>query len=161
LRTVFSSDDEKRLFTIWRSMKMRCYNPKNESYNHYGGRGISICEEWRGSFPSFYTWAVLHGYSGKLTIDRIDVNGDYCPENCRWITNAEQQRNRSNNVKLFYNGRFCLLQELAEQKGIKHQTLYSRVFLLGWDVEKAVNTPARKRRAACSVCETKQAAKPN
>lgn len=86
--------EHPRLYRIWQSMKSRCYYKKNKCYSCYGGRGISICKEWLGSFNTFADWALSNGYKDNLSIDRIDVNGDYEPENCRWATNAEQQKNK-------------------------------------------------------------------
>lgn len=88
-----------RLHTVWKGMNQRCSNPNHKGYKYYGGRGISVCEVWKNSFEAFYEWALLNGYNpcakrGECTLDRIDVSGDYCPENCRWTTNAEQQRNK-------------------------------------------------------------------
>lgn len=83
-----------RLFRIWSTMKTRCYNPRSKSYRYYGGRGISICNEWLHDFAAFQTWALSHGYRDDLTIDRIEVNGNYTPENCRWATWQEQQTNK-------------------------------------------------------------------
>lgn len=83
-----------RLYRIWQAMKSRCYYEKNKCYSSYGGRGITVCEEWKGSFNTFADWALSHGYQDDLTIDRINVDGKYEPDNCRWITMAEQQRNK-------------------------------------------------------------------
>lgn len=83
-----------RLHNIWTDMKQRCYNPKAKSFKDYGGRGIAICDEWKDNFQAFYDWAMANSYSDDLTIDRKDVDGNYCPENCRWATKKEQRHNR-------------------------------------------------------------------
>lgn len=88
-----------KLYNTWLRMKGRCYNPGATSFKYYGGRGITVCEEWRSSFAAFREWALANSYQEGLSIDRIDPNGHYCPENCRWITMAEQQRNKRNTRK--------------------------------------------------------------
>lgn len=86
--------EQPRLYRIWQSMKSRCLYKKNKCFHCYGGRGISICSEWLSSFDNFANWALKNGYSDALTIDRIDVDGNYCPENCRWLGISEQQKNK-------------------------------------------------------------------
>lgn len=83
-----------RLYSIWRSMKSRCYYEKHKNFHCYGGRGITVCDEWKDSFNAFASWALCNGYKADLTIDRIDVDGNYSPLNCRWATNLEQQHNK-------------------------------------------------------------------
>lgn len=83
-----------RLYNIWVMMKYRCFNPNSPTYKYYGGRGIKVCDEWRNDFKTFYKWAMSNGYEEHLTIDRIDVNGNYEASNCRWATMAEQVKNR-------------------------------------------------------------------
>ena len=94
-----------RLYRIWKAMQSRCYNKNNVKYSYYGGKGIKICEEWLSSFDKFKDWSIINGYDDTLTIDRIDSDKNYCPENCRWITQKEQCNNTSRNKYLKYKGR--------------------------------------------------------
>ena len=131
-----------RLYGIYTGMKERCSNPYHCAYQNYGGRGISYCEEWQ-DFQAFKTWAEFNGYSDNLTLDRINVNGNYEPSNCRWITFKEQQNNRTNNHLIEYNGDLKTLQQWGEIFNIKWTTLYKRL-QNDWDIEKALTTPVRK-----------------
>lgn len=104
-----------RLYTIWRGIKARCLNANAPNYTYYGGRGISICDEWLHSFDLFQSWALNNGYSNELTIDRVDVNGNYCPENCKWSTVTQQNNNKRNNRYLTINGRIQTLSEWCRE----------------------------------------------
>lgn len=116
-----------RIHKIWHGIKQRCLNKNNSRYNWYGGKGIKICDEWKDSFINFYEWSVSSGYNDTLTIDRIDFNGNYCPENCRWISQKDQKRNTSKNILITYKGETLCLAALAEKYGIKFSTAYSRI----------------------------------
>lgn len=125
------------LFHRWTNIKDRCFNEKCASFKYYGGRGIKMCKEWKDDFATFKDWAIQNGYKEDLTIDRIDVNGDYCPENCRWITMEEQQKNKRNVKKITYNGETHSISEWAKITGIKYGTLWNRI-KKGIPIEKAL-----------------------
>ena len=118
-----------KLYRVYRSMINRCYKEYDEFFNDYGGRGIKICDEWLGNngFLCFYNWSLENGYSEGLSIERKDVNGNYCPENCCWITMAEQQRNKRNNVLVDYNGEKLLLSDVAKKTGLTENAIKYRI----------------------------------
>lgn len=125
-----------RLYKIWTGMHERCYGKYHVDYHNYGGRGIKVCPEWR-DYATFKEWAMQNGYSDKLSIDRIDVNGDYSPSNCRWATWTEQARNRRSNRFYEYKGKRYLIKELADEIGMNKNTLEARL-RRGWSIEDAV-----------------------
>ena len=131
-----------RLWNSWRSMRFRCNNKASNRYHLYGGRGIKVCEDWDKSFEAFKEWSLQNGYADNLTIDRIDVNGDYRPENCRWIPIEEQGRNKRTNRLLIHNGETRTLAEWARVASLNEETLRSRL-KRGWSVEKALTTPVK------------------
>ena len=108
-----------KLYRVWNGMKQRCYNANDDFYYCYGAKGITLCEEWKNSFQNFYDWAISHGYDEKLSIDRIDVNGNYCPENCRWVNWKVQENNKRTSVKIDYHCELYTMSELADMFGVK------------------------------------------
>lgn len=120
--------DYVRIKRIWKNMRNRCGNPNATSYEIYGGRGITVCEEWRQDFFAFYNWAISNGYRNDLSIDRIDVNGNYEPLNCRWATMKVQDNNRRNTVFIEHNGETKPISEWAEITEINRSTLNNRYY---------------------------------
>ena len=129
-----------RLYSILRNMKQRCYNPNNPRYNVYGAIGIKVCDEWLNDFKSFYDWAMSNGYRDDLTIERIDVNGNYCPDNCCWITNKEQQFNKHVNHFIEFNGKRQTITEWGNELNIDPNTIGTRLSR-GWSIERTLTTP--------------------
>ncbi len=131
-----------RLYNTWTHMKGRCLNPTDAAYKNYGGRGITVCQEWQDDFINFYNWAMANGYTKKLTIDRININGNYEPKNCRWVDMKTQGRNKRTNVTLPYNGETHCLKEWAEIVNIKVGTLQNRVYKQ-WSVKDILTQPVK------------------
>ena len=132
-----------KLYSVWVNMRNRCFNSNNKSFVYYGGRGISVCDEWN-EFLNFEKWAIQNGFEENLTLDRIDVNGNYEPENCRWISRKEQMRNTRSNHLLTYNGDTKTMAEWAEITGIPYSTLKQRINKYNYSVEKALTKPVKK-----------------
>ena len=114
-----------RLYRIFQYMKQRCYNAKKKEYKNYGGRGIIICSEWLSDFVIFYNWAINSGYNDNLTIDRIDVNGNYCPENCRWISKSQQNKNTRKTDKIEDDNNVLTLNDWVKKYKTSKATIYS------------------------------------
>lgn len=122
-----------RIYRIWGGMKNRCNNNNSKDFKNYKKRGIKVCPEWNNDFSIFYNWALQNGYSDTLTIERIDVNGNYTPENCKWVPKELQQRNKTTNILINYNGATITASELAHIVGIKPSAMIQRIKRHGVD----------------------------
>jgi len=134
-----------RLGKIFIAMKRRCYDPKSNRYYRYGARGITICDEWLNNINSFRKWAISNGYKDGLSIDRINNDEGYSPNNCRWVQKSEQTSNCSKNVFITFNGKTMTLAQWGRELGIPHSTLHNRIRVHGWSVERALTEPVRQR----------------
>jgi hypothetical protein len=141
LQTSHGGADSK-LYRVWNCMNQRCFNQKAQKYENWGGRGISVCEEWR-TFAPFQEWALSNGYSEGLTLDRKDNDGNYCPDNCRWSTYAEQNRNRRGNRWITFGGKTQVLEDWAKDLDIAACNLINR--LNKWPLERALTERPIKR----------------
>lgn len=144
-----------KLYSVWCAMRQRCNNPKNKDYKWYGGKGVLVCEEWN-DFKIFQEWALLNGYEEGLTIDRKNGDMNYSPENCRWITISEQQRNRKGLHLIAYNGETHCMQEWAEICGISRGAIRDRL-KKGWTVEETLTTPIQRNRGGIRWAVSKKA----
>lgn len=134
-----------RLFRIWTGIKTRCLDQNVSEYPRYGGRGITICDEWKESFSSFRDWALSSGYSDELTCDRIENNKGYSPENCRWVDIKTQQNNKRTNKLLTYKDETHTVSEWERIRGFKRGLILSRL-RLGWSAEKAIEDEVMHRK---------------
>lgn len=140
-------ESKSRLYRVWIGIKGRCNNCKNKAYSYYGGRGIKACQEWDTSYETFRKWALANGYRDDLTIDRINVNGNYCPENCRWVDVKTQMNNTRANRRITQNGETRTMAEWAERTGIAYETIRYRA-TSGKPADDVLRPP-QKRREKC------------
>lgn len=133
-----------RLYGIWNNIKSRCTNPNSDSYNRYGGRGIKMCAEWKDNFKAFYDWSMENGYKENLTIDRINNDGNYEPDNCRWVTDKKQANNRNNNKNFTLNNETKTLTEWCEHFNINYRTVQDRL-KRGWSIKRALTEPVQSK----------------
>lgn len=138
--TRFHGGTGTRLHRIWQGIRSRCQNPNAPHFDQYGGRGIKLCQRWQ-SFVDFRS-DVGEPPAPQHTLDRIDVNGNYTPDNCRWATRSEQSRNRRNTIWAEIDGTKMCLMDAAKLRGLKYATVRDRVRRHGWTVERALSTPA-------------------
>ena len=129
------------VYNTWKGMKQRCYYPKHRDFALYGGRGIVVCDEWKEDFKAFHDWAMNHGYKEGYSIDRRDPDGNYCPENCRWVPWKTQANNTRRNCYIEYDGEVLTLSQASEKYNIPYHTLKARLNRLHWPVELALHTP--------------------
>lgn len=138
-----------RLYRVWSAVKARCYGKNHPTYKNYGARGIKMCDEWRDDFKQFYDWSMANGYDDTAekyacTLDRIDVNGDYEPSNCRWVAQKQQCNNTRHNIRATINGETRTVAEWCDITGVNRKTAYTRI-RNGWPIEKAVLQPSRPK----------------
>ena len=144
---------KSRLNSIYRTMKQRCCNPKRKDYKYYGARRITVCDEWLDSetknisrgfntkgWLNFQKWAFENGYAEGLTLDRIDVNKGYCPENCRWVSMKIQANNKKNNLNITYKGETKTLMQWCEKLNLVYNRIFKRIYIHKWSIEKAFET---------------------
>jgi len=126
-----------RQYNTWNHMMFRCYHPKDSRYGSYGGRGITVCKQWH-NFIGFWE-DMKKGYFPEGTLERINVNGNYCKENCKWATWKEQQTNKRNTLKIQYQGKEVVLKEVCSKLSIPYDRIYQRIYIYGWTIEDAFN----------------------
>lgn len=149
-KNIFMGSDSK-LYRTWGGIKSRCYDRNNNNYHYYGGRGITMCDEWKNDYNTFKEWALHSGYNESggrdCSIDRIDTNGNYDPYNCRWATAKEQANNTRRNIIVEYDGKRMSLSQWADYLKINYSSFMSR-WSRGWTMERIANTPVRHHKKA-------------
>ncbi len=138
----------EKLYKVWNTMRRRCYVPTDKKYKSYGARGIIVCDEWLNDYMVFREWAMSNGYKENLSLDRIDNDGNYEPNNCRWTTRSVQQRNRRNCKQITYHGKTQCLADWCDELKLDYKTIDNRL-LNGWEVERTFETPIIHRKKNC------------
>lgn len=129
---------DSRLFHIWAGIRARCFRETEPAYRKYGARGITVCYEWNKDFMSFYNWAMANGYRDDLSIDRIDNDGNYCPENCRWANAEQQANNRSTCIYIYGDGDKKTLKQYCSDHGLKYKLVWERMKRYNKTFEQAI-----------------------
>ena len=145
-KSIQSGNDNQRLYRIWKHMKNRCCNNNCLAFLHYGARGISICPEWKDNYQAFKAWALANGYQHDLSLDRINVNGNYEPNNCRWATAEEQANNRRNNKLITINNETKTMKQWCNIYNISYSVVQNRIENLHWKPIKALTTPLQNNK---------------
>lgn len=137
-RNTKHNQSKTRLYKIWAHIRVRCNKDGKVRYKYYNERGIEVCAEWE-KFEKFYEWAIENGYDDNLTIDRIDYNKGYSPDNCRWATIEQQNNNKRNNIVYVIDGERLTLKQISEKFNINYKKLFARVKYLGWSIDRAIS----------------------
>lgn len=148
---VFTKDNHNLrghpLYNVWNNMKQRCGNPNVRTYKWYGAKGVCVCDDWKNNFRHFYEWAIANGWKNGMSIERIDIDKDYSPENCTLIPIKRQARNRKTTYWVNYRGRKMSLAECVEKySSIKYYRVWQRITRDGYSLEEALSKPVRNRR---------------
>lgn len=144
LHTKHGFSNKERLYQTWKNMRRRCNDPRNKRYKNYGGRGIKVCSEWN-DYMNFRNWAYSNGYNDSLTIDRINHDGNYEPQNCRWVDFKIQANNMTINKLIKYQGKIFTLSQFAEYLNLPYKALQHRL-ARHWSIDRIVNTPLRGKK---------------
>lgn len=139
------NESKTKLYRHWISMIYRCHNPKNSAYKWYGARGISVCDDWK-TYEGFKAWVEATRPREDYTVERIDVNGNYSPDNCTWIPMSEQAKNRTSSIQIEHDGRVQNLTDWCKELNLEYKRVHNRMFKLGWDFEKAITTPVDTKK---------------
>lgn len=151
----YSVKDHPRLYSIYNGIKKRCYSKNEPRYKDYGARGIEMCNSWLNptdGFDNFVEWSLSHGYSEDMSIDRINVDGNYEPTNCRWVSMNEQALNKRDTKWVDYKGEHIQLMVLCDRLGITYDTVHDRIYKRGWSVEDAIEKPSAQHNSLMSKC---------
>lgn len=159
-KCIKHGESHTKLFYTWCRMRNRCNNPKDKRYAQYGGRGIKVCDEWNNDYEPFAKWSRENGYSEELSIDRIDNDGNYCPDNCRWADDKTQQRNKSTNHYVEIDGEKKALSEWCEIYGADYSIVHSRITYRHWEPKRALETPSGGKGANGQTYDPSTRAKP-
>lgn len=130
-------ESRTRLYKLWMWMRKRCRDKTDPKNYRYGGRGITVCDEWENSYLAFKEWSMSHGYSEELTLDRIDNDGNYSPDNCRWVSRKVQNNNRSDNILITYMGKTQSLHAWTDELNLPYHEVWQRIYRCGWSIEDA------------------------
>lgn len=141
------------LYKCWMGINRRCNNKNDKSYKNYGGRGIKMCDDWKGNYPAFEKWALSNGWKKGLTIERNDVNGNYEPSNCSWIPKSMQSRNTRVSKHFEYDGKKLTIPEWSRITGITDITIWRRIYKRGWSIEDALTIPPESAISSNKICE--------